>query len=86
MVVWWVGGGWVGGGWVVGGWVVGGWWVGGERYRPCVVGGKIPHTRVANAPPPPPPPQASTYYWFCIMCKPRLKCSLGSLARLTTLS
>ena len=29
---------------------------------------------------------ASTYYWFCIMCKPRLKCSLGSLARLSTLS
>ena len=23
---------------------------------------------------------------FCIMCKPRLKCSLGSLARLSTLS
>ena len=25
--------------------------------------------------------QASTYYWFCVMCKPRLKCSLVSLAR-----
>ena len=23
--------------------------------------------------------QASTYFWFCIMCKPRLKYSLGSL-------
>ena len=23
---------------------------------------------------------------FCIMCKPRLNCSLGSLARLSTLS
>ena len=30
---------------------------------------------------------ASQYYsWFCIMCQPRLKCSLGSLARLSTLS
>ena len=27
-----------------------------------------------------------TYYWFCVMCKPILKCSLGSLARLSTLS
>ena len=32
------------------------------------------------------PLEASTYCWFCIMCKPRLKCSLGSLARLSTLS
>ena len=26
------------------------------------------------------------YYWFRVTCKPRLKCSLGSLARLSTLS
>ena len=32
------------------------------------------------------PYQANIYCWFCIMCKPRLKCSLGSLARLSTLS
>ena len=33
-------------------------------------------------------PLANQYllYWFCVMCKPRLKCSLGSLARLSTLS
>ena len=24
-----------------------------------------------------PPPSPSTYYWFCIICKPRLKCSLA---------
>ena len=28
----------------------------------------------------------SKYYWCCIMSKPRLKCFLGSLARLSTLS
>ena len=25
------------------------------------------------------------FYWVCVMCKPRLKCSIGSLARLSTL-
>ena len=28
---------------------------------------------------------SSTYYWFCIMYKSRFSCSLGSLARLSTL-
>ena len=28
---------------------------------------------------------ATAYYWFCIMCKSRLKYSLGSLARLSVL-
>ena len=28
---------------------------------------------------------SGTYYWFCIMYKSRFSCSLGSLARLSTL-
>ena len=58
------------------------------HYKCCVLGSvqyesiSVTIIMVANAC----PYQASTYYWFCIMCKPRLKCSLGSLARLSTLS
>ena len=32
------------------------------------------------------PLASQNYYWFCVMCTPILKCSLGSLARLSTLS